>query len=74
MKRERKEDDYADIIDLPHHVSAKHPPMAPEDRAAQCAPFAALTGYEDAVKQTAEESLRETEQEIQRVPDPETMP
>ncbi len=44
---------YADIIDLPHHQSAKRPHMPVEDRAAQFSPFAALTGYEDAVKETA---------------------
>lgn len=40
---------YDDIIDLPHHVSSKHPPMPLEDRAAQFSPFAALTGYEDSI-------------------------
>ena len=44
---------YDDIINLPHHVSKKHPPMPMEDRAAQFSPFAALTGYGDAVKETA---------------------
>ena len=44
---------YADIIDKQHHVSKKHPPMSMEDRAAQFSPFAALTGYEAAVKETA---------------------
>ena len=44
---------YADIIDKPHHVSKKHPPMSMEERAAQFSPFAALTGYEAAVKETA---------------------
>ncbi len=44
---------YADIIDLPHQKSAKRPHMSVEDRAAQFSPFAALTGYEDAVKETA---------------------
>lgn len=44
---------YADIIDLPHHQSATRPHMPVEDRAAQFSPFAALTGYEDAVKETA---------------------
>jgi len=34
---------YADIIDLPHHVSQNHPQMSMRDRAAQFAPFAALT-------------------------------
>ena len=36
---------YADIIDLPHHVSPTHPRMSAHDRAAQFSPFAALTGY-----------------------------
>lgn len=44
---------YDDIINLPHHVSATRPHMAAIDRAAQFAPFAALTGYEGAVKETA---------------------
>ena len=44
---------YADNIDKQHHVSKKHPPMSMEDRAAQFSPFAALTGYEAAVKETA---------------------
>ena len=44
---------YRDIIDLPHHTSMKHPRMAAEMRAAQFAPFAALTGYEEAVEETA---------------------
>ena len=44
---------YDDIIDLPHHISKKHPQMSLEARAAQFAPFAALTGYDDAVKETA---------------------
>ncbi|MDE7234692.1 MAG: hypothetical protein K2N29_06490 [Ruminiclostridium sp.] len=44
---------YDDIIDLPHHVSKKHPQMSLHDRAAQFSPFAALTGYEDAVGEAA---------------------
>lgn len=44
---------YDDIIDLPHHVSASHPHMPMIDRAAQFMPFRALTGYEDAVHETA---------------------
>ena len=43
---------YDDIIDLPHHVSKKHPPMSPLNRAAQFSPFAALTGHGDAVRET----------------------
>ena len=41
---------YDDIIDLPHPVSKKHPQMPSEDRAAQFSPFAALTGYERAIR------------------------
>ena len=44
---------YDDIIHLPHHVSQNHPQMPLRDRAAQFAPFAALTGYEAAVRETA---------------------
>ena len=44
---------YDDIINLPHHTSNKHPAMSLEARAAQFAPFAALTGYDEAVKETA---------------------
>jgi len=44
---------YDDIINLPHFESKKHPRMSLDARSAQFAPFAALTGYEDAVKETA---------------------
>ena len=46
-------DDYSDIINLPHHVSKNHPQMSREARAAQFAPFAALTGYDDVIHETA---------------------
>lgn len=44
---------YDDIINLPHHESSIHRPMPPENRAAQFAPFAALTGHEEAIAETA---------------------
>ena len=44
---------YDDIIRLPHHVSQNHPQMSMHDRAAQFAPFAALTGYKAEVGETA---------------------
>lgn len=53
--------EYEDMIALPHHVSASHPQMALADRAAQFSPFAALTGYEDAI----DESARLTEEQIE---------
>ena len=45
---------YDDIINLPHPVSKKHPPMSLHDRAAQFAPFAALTGHGDAIEESAQ--------------------
>ena len=45
--------EYDDIIHLPHHVSRIHPQMSMEDRAAQFSPFAALTGYDAAIAETA---------------------
>ena len=44
---------YDDIINLPHHISKKRPQMSLYDRAAQFSPFAALTGHDDAIKETA---------------------
>lgn len=43
---------YDDMINLPHHISTVHPQMPVSERAAQFSPFAALTGYDDAVKET----------------------
>ena len=51
---------YDDILGLPHHVSEVHPRMTRHDRAAQFAPFAALTGLDAAMGETA----RRTEQRI----------
>ena len=47
---------YADIIDLPHWDSPAHPRMSLRDRAAQFAPYAALVGYGDMVKEEARET------------------
>jgi len=44
---------YDDIISLPHHESTKHPKMSALDRAAQFLPFAALTGHDAAIRETA---------------------
>ena len=57
-------DNYDDIINLPHY-EPKHPPrMSMWNRAAQFAPFAALTGYEDAIKDTAHENESSYETKI----------
>lgn len=45
--------EYYDIIDMPHHVSKKRPQMSLLERAAQFSPFAALNGYDAAIKETA---------------------
>ena len=47
---------YSDIIDLPHHVSKKHPQMSMYQRAAQFAPFAALVGHDEAIEETARQN------------------
>ena len=52
---------YDDILHLPHPTSKKHPRMSIAARAAQFAPFAALTGYGDAIKETA----RLTDQQLE---------
>ena len=44
---------YDDMLDLPHHTSPRHPRMSLRDRAAQFAPFSALTGYDDVIDETA---------------------
>lgn len=46
-------DSYDDIINLPHPVSKRHPQMSMMGRAAQFAPFAALTGHSEAIEETA---------------------
>ena len=58
---------YDDIIDLPHHVSARHHPMPMIDRAAQFSPFAALSGHGDAIAETARltDARRELDEETQ---------
>lgn len=48
---------YEDIIHLPHHVSTKHPQMPIQDRAAQFAPFAALAGHEEVIKETEKQHI-----------------
>lgn len=52
---------YEDIIDLPHHQSARHPQMPLQNRAAQFAPFAALTGHDEAIRETARLTDRRVE-------------
>ena len=44
---------YKDMLRLPHPVSATHPRMSLQDRAAQFSPFAALTGHGAAIAETS---------------------
>lgn len=53
--------DYDDILHHPHHVSDRHPQMSMIDRAAQFSPFAALTGYDAVVKESARLTDRKIE-------------
>lgn len=48
---------YDDMLDLPRHVSKVHAPMRMEERAAQFAPFAALVGHKELVKEMEEEEV-----------------
>ncbi len=61
LRRYKEIHKYDDMIDLAHHLSGTHPHMPVEDRAAQFAPFAALTGHHEAVRETA----RLTEERIE---------
>lgn len=54
---------YDDIINLPHHVSKRHPQMSMLNRAAQFAPFAALTGYDAAINEAMEKHITITIEE-----------
>lgn len=63
-------DSYDDIINLPHHVSDRYPHMPMYDRAAQFAPFAALTGHEEAINETSrytEERIELTEEQKENI-------
>ena len=61
--------EYGDIIDREHPVSRKHPPMPRIKRAAQFSPFAALTGYDAAITETARltEDKRELTEEQKQI-------
>lgn len=54
---------YDDILDHPHHVSKTHPAMSLENRAAQFAPFAALTGFGAVIQETARRAEEEAERQ-----------
>lgn len=68
MKNRAFNDNYEDIIDLPHHVSTTRPQMSIYDRAAQFSPFAALTGHNEAVKETERKNEERVAAEITKLP------
>ena len=51
---------YDELLLLPHHVSGAHPPLSRAARAAQFSPFAALTGFEEVLRET----VRRTDRQI----------
>lgn len=53
LEKNRQNQSYDDIIDLPHHRSVTHSHMSRHDRAAQFSPFAALIGYEQEIHEAA---------------------
>ena len=60
---------YDDIINMPRHISSKHPQMKIIDRAAQFAPFAALTGHKESIDEASritdsKKELDENQKEI----------
>lgn len=61
MLKEKDRHRYDDMLHLPHHTSERHPRMSLTDRAAQFSPFAALTGYDAAVKEAARFTERRIE-------------
>lgn len=61
-EKERETNRYNDIINLTRPVSKSHPQMPIENRAAQFAPFAALSGYEAAILETARQREKEVEE------------
>lgn len=61
----KDEHQYDDIINMPHYTSKKYPRMAAIDRAAQFSPFAALTGYEEALEETKGIAIERVEHEVE---------
>ena len=64
---------YLDMLDMERPVSLRHPPMPLLNRAAQFMPFAALTGYEDVISETAQQNLQLLMEEEAGIPVEETL-
>lgn len=61
---------YDDIINLEHPTSKKHPRMDAMNRAAQFAPFAALTGLDEAIEEKGKEHTDSVQNDQEHIPDP----
>ena len=57
----KNKNDYESIMHRPHHISRRHPRMSMSNRAAQFAPFSALTGYEEAIDKTQKDNNGKTD-------------
>jgi hypothetical protein len=57
----QNDQNYEDIIHLPHPDSLKHPRMSRHDRAAQFSPFSALKGYEESIDETSQRTAEEAD-------------
>ena len=69
-KKQTVDERYGDIIDLPHYEPRNHPRMDPDKRAAQFAPFAALTGYHAKVEEAAryvDRKMELTEEDTEKI-------
>ena len=60
---------YDDMLNIPHHVSSTRKHMSMHDRAAQFSPFAALVGYDDAVKETSRQTNEKQELTADKITD-----
>ena len=57
----KNKNDYESIMHRPHHISRRHPRMSMSNRAAQFAPFSALTGYEEAIDKTQKDNTAKSD-------------
>ena len=68
MKHRIFNDHYEDIMELPHHISPTRSQMSRMDRAAQFSPFTALTGHQEAIKETEKMMKEKIVRDGSRVP------
>ena len=64
MSTPSRDGDYSKIIDLPHHISDKHPQMSKESRAAQFGAFDALSGIKGIEEKAAEKAMADADAQM----------